>query len=73
MSNTVPFTVSEKFAGATYAKSSALEEVIDTPADETGDEEENKVEDVADNVAEDVTEDATEFEVTNPFEDEEIP
>ena len=73
MSNTTPFTVSEKFTGATYAKSIALEDEIVVAADEVPDEEENKVEDVADNVAEDVTEDATEFEVTNPFEDEEIP
>ena len=69
----VPFTVSEKFAGATYEKSIVLEEDTNSKSeDETGDEEDNKVEDVADNIAEDVTEEATEFEVANPFEDEEI-
>lgn len=44
-------TVSEKFAGATYAKSVALEEEI-----------EDDTEDAAENVAEDATEDATEDE-----------
>lgn len=44
-------TVSEKFAGATYAKSVALEEEI-----------EDDTEDSAENVAEDATEDATEDE-----------
>ena len=53
MSNTTPFTVSEKFTGATYAKSIALEDEIVVAADEVPDEEEYKV---SENVAEDATE-----------------
>ena len=75
------FTVSEKFAGATYAKSIVLEEetifVTDNEtedaAESVAEEEPEKVEkDVAEDAVDNATEDIAEVFAKSPFEDEEI-
>ena len=72
-------TVSEKFAGATYAKSVALEEDLETEAEDVARVvAEDNTEAVAEEVAaeEDATEEATEvaaeFATKDLFEDEEM-
>ena len=79
MSNMALLTVSEKFAGATYAKSVALEEDLETEAEDVARVvAEDNTEAVAEEVAaeEDATEEATEvaaeFAAKDLFEDEEM-
>jgi len=76
MLNTEAFTVSEKFAGATYANSTALEEDLETEAEDFA---RVVAEDSAEAVAEeetaageDTTEEATEVAAEDLFEDEEM-